>query len=347
MDAPARLGTIVGGTRYSDPATKEIRHSIDLLDLDAGPLGAGRAPDRIPLDFLAHGFAPHPRRSEAALLEKRGPGGCHVDLVARAVIRPIAPMEGHHFYGHGAFTRDAGAFLAVESQLGTGEGAISVRDPVSFAVIDTFPTYGKAPHDCVLIEDGATLAVTNGGGPFGTDALPCVTFVDVASRKLLEKREVSSPRINAGHVAITMNRAFVLVSAPRDGLAETDLGGVSLGAESGLLRRVTRPEQVTGRMIGESLSVCIHHRTRTAVVTHPYAHLISFWNLGAGALFGAFDLPHPRGVTLTLDERYFAVSFGPAASLLLIETEPLKPRTDLDCGARIFGGSHIYTWAAA
>lgn len=341
MSTPARLGTLVGGTRYADPATQAIRYCLDLLDLDSG----AAEPARIPLDFLAHGFTAHPARPEAVLLEKRGAGGAYVDLARREVLRRVAPLPGHHFYGHGAFSRDAGALFAVETELASNEGVISVRDPSSFAVVDTFPTFGEAPHDCLLIEEGRTLAVTNGGGPLGTGGTPCVTFVDVASRRLLEKLEVSDPHINAGHLAVTRDRACVVLSAPRDGLPETALGGVSVRRKGGPLRYATQPEAATRRMVGESLSVCIHEGTRTALATHPYGGLITFWNLDTGALFGALDLPHARGVTLTLDQRYFAVSFGPAASLLLIEASPLRPVMERDPGTRRFSGSHIYAWS--
>lgn len=339
--ATTRAGVLVGGTRYGESASQSIRYCLDVLDLDAG---AGAEPDRIPLDFLAHGFAAHPRRPAAALLEKRGPGGAYVDLAKREVLRPIAPMEAHHFYGHGAFTRDGGALLAVETDLASGDGVISVRDPASFAVVDTFPTFGKAPHDCVLVDEGRTLVITNGGGRVGTDALPCVSFVDVASRRLIERFEVSDPRINTGHVAIAKDGSFLVVSAPRDGLPESALGGVSVRRKGGPLRYVQEPAAATGRMVGESLSVCIHERTRTAVATHPYGDLISFWNLDTGALFATFGLPSPRGVTLTLDERWFVVSFGPAASLLLLSTQPLAPVKDPDPATRRFSGSHLYAW---
>jgi len=138
----------------------------------------------------------------------------------------------------------------------------------------------------------------------------------------------------------------VLVSAPRDGLPTSALGGVSIRPKGGELRYARRPEAATGRMIGESLSVCIHERSRVALATHPFGGLITFWNIDSGSLLAAFDLPNARGVTLTLDQRYFAVSFGPKASLMLIETSPLAPVLDRDHGARQFGGSHVYAWTA-
>jgi hypothetical protein len=120
---------------------------------------------------------------------------------------------------------------------------------------------------------------------------------------------------------------------------------VSIRLGGRAIRSVRNPRAVTDRMKGESLSVCVHEETRTALVTHPYGNFISFWNLDAGGLFGAFDLPSPRGVTLTLDRRYFAVSFGFQAGVMLIETSPLRPVKEREYGSRRFGGSHIYTWS--
>jgi hypothetical protein len=337
------LGVIVGPTRFASPRANQIVHCLDLLDLDAGDA----EPARIKLDFFAHGFALNPSRPhEAALLEKRGPGACYVDLVKRTVLRRIEPLAGHHFYGHGAFSRDGSQLFAVETNLATKDGALSVRDPISFAVVDTFPTYGKAPHDCHLIEDGATLAITNGGGPLGTSHMPCVTFVDVASRKLLEKVETTNPRVNAGHVALTAGRAFALVSAPRDGLpGETELGGVAVRPRGGPLAHLVEPKSVTSRMLGEALSVCVHEQTGIVLATHPYGHLVSCWDLRTGRPITAFGLPDARGVTLTLDRRFFVIAFGPAASHLLLDASTLRPLADRPPGARMFGGSHIYTWS--
>ena len=89
----------------------------------------------------------------------------------------------------------------------------AIRD--FFAELGAFPTYGMAPHDCHLVEGGRTLVITNGGGPVDSPFLPSVTFVDVASRALLEKHEVLDRNRNMGHVALTDNREFAVVSAPR------------------------------------------------------------------------------------------------------------------------------------
>lgn len=343
--SPAR-GVIVGPTRYLDPKTQSIHCSLDLVDLDAPAVDGRRPTERVMLTFFAHGFALSPTRPwQAALFEKRGPGGAYVDLASREVIGTLAPMSGHAFYGHGTFTRSGEALLAVEMSLETKDGIVSVRDPDDFHVLDRFPTYGAAPHDCHLIEDGRVLAITNGGGPVGDPRTPSVTLVDVSTRALLERFEVDDPGINAGHVAMTASRAFALVSAPRDGLPEdTSLGGVSLRAAGGRLVKRRTPPEVTKRFVGESLSVCVHEPSRTVLATHPYGNVATLWSLDTGTILAAIDLPSPRGVTLTLDGRSFAVSAGAQAGLLLFEASPfrLAPQNDPTLGR--FGGSHLYTW---
>lgn len=335
-------GVLVGATRAIAPSTREQRFTLDILDLDAGATLA----TRIPLDFFVHGIAFHPGRPrEAAAFEKRGTGGCALDLEAPRLGRPIPPMMGHAFYGHAAYSHDGDVLFVVESRLGSDHGAISIRDSRTFAVQGVFPTFGTAPHDCHLIEQGRTLVITNGGGPVGSASLPSVTFIDVNSCALLEKHEVFDGNRNAGHVAVAENREFAAVSAPREGLpARTSLGGVSLRRRGKPWVHMATPEAVTSRMIGESLSVVIHSPTGTVAATHPDGDMITFWSLEHSGFVGSLELPGPRGVTLTLDKRFFVVSYGDEARLLFIEPHSFRVLPDPGLGEGIFGGAHLYAW---
>ena len=340
---PRGLGVLAGASRLRDPSTGEERYSLDLLDLDASQ----PALERIPLDVFGHGLAVHPARPrEAVLFEKQGRQGRQLDLVERRVVQPIAPLPGHLFYGHGAYSLDGEALFVVETCAESREGVVSIRDARSFAVLGAFPTYGAAPHDCRLIEGGRTLAITNGGGPIGSSSSPCVTFVDVMSHKLVERHEVSGRDRNAGHLAVGRDREFAVVSAPREGLpAATSLGGVSLRARAQPCFPMTAPGVVVSRLVGEALSVTIHARSRTAVATHPDADLVTFWNLDRGALAGSLELPGPRGVAITLDERFYVVSYGDDARLMLIETEGLRPLADHRLALEALAGAHLYVLA--
>jgi hypothetical protein len=334
---------LVGSTRCVDPTSGAERYTLDLLDLDAGD----PQPARIPLDFFGHGLAIHPtRQNEAVLLEKRGRRGSVLDLAAGRVIRPIAPMNGHAFYGHAAYSSGGDALFVVETQLDSHEGAVSIRDSSTFKVLGAFPTYGMAPHDCHLVEAGRTLVITNGGGPVDSPFLPSVTFVDVSSHALLEKHEVLDRSRNSGHVALAEDREFAMVSAPRDGMAgRTSLGGVTLRQRGQPWVHMMSPDAVTSRLFGESLSVAIHGPSRTALATHPDGVLITVWSLESGGLMMRLELPGPRGVTVTLDEECYAVSYGTDARLLLIQARPFQVLSERRLAAGIFGGAHLYTWA--
>lgn len=340
-EKPRTLGVLVGATRSVHAASGQQRSTLDLLDLDEGD----PEPTHIPLDFFGHGLAIHPaRRSEAVLLEKRGSRGCVLDLAARRVVRPIAPMSDHAFYGHAAYSPAGDTLFIVETRLEGRDGSVSVRDSSTLEVLATLPTYGVAPHDCHLVDDGRTLVVTNGGGPIDSPFLPSVTFVDVASRALLEKHEVVGAG-NSGHVALADDREFAMVSAPRDGLPRaTSLGGVTLRRRGHPWARMTSPEAVTSHLVGESLSVVIHGPSRTVLATHPDSDRVTCWSLDQGRLLAQFELPGPRGVTMTLDERLFVVSYGTESRLLLVQANPLEVLAERRLASGIFGGAHLYTW---
>lgn len=342
-DTPSRLGVLVGATRLRDPTTGEERYSLDLLDLDRREAEVAR----IPLDFLGHGLAFHPTKPHlTAVFEKRGKRGCVADLTERQIVRAIKPLPGHAFYGHAAYSHTGDVLFVVESSLESCRGVVSIREPDTFATLGIFPTYGTAPHDCRLAEDGGTLVITNGGGPHNSAISPSVTFVDVHTHSLLEKHEVRDPVRNAGHVALGENHEFVLVSAPREGTPpHTTIGGVSLGARGAEWTRMDAPEAVASRLVGEALSVALHRPSRTALATHPDGNLVTLWNLQERDFVESFALPGPRGVAVTLDERFYVVSYGMEARLLFVDAQSRRPVTGADWRTGAFGGAHLSVWA--
>ena len=125
--------------------------------------------------------------------EKIGPGACVVDLENFSLEQYIEPIDGCYFYGHGMPSKDGLVTYQTETDIITKKGYIPIRDTNTLQVLDYFPTYGEKPHDCHLIENGKVMAITNGGSAIGRDEeKPSVTFVEIASRKLLEKIELDN-----------------------------------------------------------------------------------------------------------------------------------------------------------
>jgi hypothetical protein len=333
-----RRGAILGAGRFLTTDTGRMTHVLCVFDLD------GDRSRAISMDFFGHGLAFHPTdRNRVVVFEKKGPGACEVDLSAGRVTRPITTPPERAFYGHGAFSRDGAVLFATENHLETRNGLIAIRDAKTHQPLGEFPTHGQSPHDCHLIDDGKTLAITNGGGSQESEALPSVTFVDIASTRLLERLTFATPRINAGHLAVSARRDLVAISAPREGMPREALGGVTIRAGGGPFETVDRPQEVIGRMVGESLSVCIDEERRVAAVTNPDGNIVTFWDLDGRRLVKHLDLPAPRGLARTLGGGPMALSYG-QGTLVLLDPETLAPAPVPVVASSTLSGSHIFGW---
>lgn len=335
-------GVLLGGGGFT---LRNVQQShLVRLDLDAPT----SEPVRFAMGFLPHGFAFDPRDPRrVAVFEKKGPGACVMDVVSGVHERALEAGSGRQFYGHGAFSADGSLLYATESVLEEGgRGVLVVRDGRTLEALGELSTHGFSPHDCALLEDGRTMVIANGGGPFGVrgSPLPCVTYIDTSSAKLLEKITLPSPRFNAGHVAISARGDLVIVSAPREGVGpdETAPGAVTLRLGKAKPKLIEQPRAIVDRMLGETLSIAIDRDGSLALATHPLGDLVSAWSMRDGASRGAIELPVPRGVALTLDGARFAISHrsGADTQLSFFDARTLEPVGEPVPGGRITG-SHI------
>lgn len=335
-----RLGLILGGGQHvREDGT--YRYDIAAIDLDDN-----HAFGYLPIGFLAHAIVPDPvRPGMAAVFEKWGMGACEVDLRAGRVTSPISTTNDRQFYGHGAYSPDGRLLYCTETVVsGDYRGLIAVRDAVSHDYLGEFPSYGASPHDCHLVDDGCVMVITNGGGLRGGSA-PCVSWVDVQTEELLEKRELDTPDFNTGHVALTPDGELAVVSAPRKGEEKAGTGGISLST-GGALHALSEPREITARLKGETLSVCIDARRGVVAATTPDAGLLTFWDLASGRLLRRYQLRHPRGVALTRDGNCYVVSYGnPVAHMSLIDSASLEKVEGYDMEWTGITGSHIFSYS--
>lgn len=338
-----KLGTILGGCAMQSIADGSTVFGLAAMSLDR----PDPRPVTIPVTFLPHGVTPSPERPDLLLLfEKHGPGCCAVDLASREVAAVLAAPRGRQFYGHGAFSLDGSLLYCTQTDLAARQrGHIAVHDGRDLRYLGDFPSHGLSPHDCALRDDGRTLVITNGGSSAGvSDDPPCVTFVDVNTGALLARETIPDPRLNAGHLAMTLGDGLAVVSAPRDGLAPGSRGGVSLRGPRGSLRTCVEPAEVVNLMVGETLSVAIGGPHDVVATTSPIGQVVAFWSLATGELLGSLRVPNPRGVAMTLDGREFLITFGATAKVARVDTGTLRPvdvpgnRRGIPCAIT---GSHV------
>ena len=327
---------LVGGGQYVDKSESAgaSRFCLSIYPLGNEPLRL------VSLTFLPHGVARDPLDlNRIVTCEKIGPGAAVIDLSRGECTHTIDGPEARLFYGHCEFSRDGAVLYTTETYKDSHDGAIIIRDARSFEIIGEFPSFGSSPHECQIIDDGKTMVITNGGGP-SSGAAPNVAYIDIESRRLIRKEELTNRALNTGHFVIAGDGSLVVVSAPRTGLASTRPGGVSIQPANKRLRSLTRPKKVVSGMTGEALSTCIHGTT--AAVTHPDGNMVTFWSIENRNFIQRLELPKPRGVVLTKDSSRFVISFGHDASLLQIEARTLQPLNSTLRRGTYLTGSHIY-----
>lgn len=339
-----RVGVLLGGGAMRHRTTRQMIFHLGMLDLDAAEPEA----TSIPLEFLAHGITQCPHAPDRYLMfEKHGSGCCVVDLATREVVTTIQPGRSRQFYGHGAFSADGSLLYCTETDVGDhGRGYIAVRDGRDFGLLGDFPSFGVAPHDCMLSHDGSTLVVSNGGNDVGRpDQAPSVAWIDVRSQTLLERHEIPDPRVNAGHLAMTRAGDLAVVSAPRHGLdQEKCRGGIALRPRGAALTSVREPTDVLDGMLGETLSVAIHEPTRVVAATSPLGNIVAYLELDGGSLVKTHRVPNPRGIAVSLSGRELVINFGSPPRAARIDAETLVP-VDVPGNRRgylsLASGSHI------
>jgi hypothetical protein len=127
----------------------------------------------------------------------------------------FATPQGRHFFGHGLFSADGALLYTTENDFeNAAAGVIGVHDAANgYRRIGEFPSFGIDPHDMVLLADGHTLCIANGGivthPDFGRAKLdlaamqPSIAFVDSRHGTLVASHEPPAQlrRLSLRHLA--------------------------------------------------------------------------------------------------------------------------------------------------
>jgi uncharacterized protein len=346
LKAPSQtsIGTFLGGGRFQESVTGPAKFVLCKVSLNSS--GALYS-QNISAQFFPHGFAVDPtRKSRVLAFEKIGPGAAEFDLNTGQFVRAISGANGRLFYGHGVFSGDGGKLYSSETTMDSGAGVIGLRDGKTLAYLGEFPSHGAHPHDCVLVDGGKTLAVTNGGDELNGARKPNLSLIDVRTGKLLEQLAISDEAFNAGHVIVDKSGKTLVLSAPRRGFTIEQLGAIHLREKNGPLKRVGANLAIAGQIYGEALSGVIIPEHDLFVVTHPTPGLLTCWVLSSMQLRKVITLERARGVALSLDRKEFVVSNGSNAVLTRFDAKTLISLTAQVTRQTLITGSHLLNWAA-
>lgn len=191
-DSGIAAGDFIAACRRPDGG-----YSVVVLSLD------GTVLRELPLEGRGHDIALDHARGEAVVFARRpGTFALAFDIHGRREPVLFTTPANRHFYGHGFFSRDGRLLYATEHDNDTRDGLIGVYDATGgYRRVGEFPSYGIGPHEAILLADGKTLAIANGGIEThietGREKLnlstmePSLAFVDSTNGRLISQHKQS------------------------------------------------------------------------------------------------------------------------------------------------------------
>lgn len=186
-----RPGLAAGRLRYVSAARgRDDSYQIVLLTEE------GIVDRVIPLAGRGHDIAISPdARTIVAFARRPGMFAVAIDVTRRSAPHVFNSPAGRHFYGHGVFSSDGRLLYATENAFDEAAGVLGVYDvDAAFRRIGELPTHGVGPHEVLLLGDGQTLCVANGGIETHPDAgraklnidtmAPSIAFIDARTGDL-------------------------------------------------------------------------------------------------------------------------------------------------------------------
>ncbi|EXF90279.1 hypothetical protein D554_0082 [Bordetella holmesii 30539] len=159
---------------------------------------------------------------ERATVFGRQPGffALSFDLRGQRPPQVIEAAAGRHFFGHGVYLPGGRLMLATENDYDAGQGVIGIYDVSGTPRrVGEFSSGGIGPHEVILLPDGKTLCVANGGilthPDYGKLELnldtmrPSLAYLDATSGTLLENVELPARwhRLSIRHLALAADGA--------------------------------------------------------------------------------------------------------------------------------------------
>ena len=309
----------IGARRLGNGITSPFHYVASVAD------ATGHILRDIPLPARGHGFAVSPDGRHAVALARR-PG---TFAVAFSVEGPgpekvfFAP-SGRHFQGHAVFEPTGRHLFATENDFENGRGCIGVYDAADgFRRVAELPSHGIGAHELVLMPDGKTLAVANGGILTHPDSgraklniatmAPNLTYLELTTGRLQDSIAHGTGRrskLSIRHLAAFPDGRVVV--ACQDQGARTDglpLVGVHRPG-SGRIEDLTAPPDVLVSLQGYCGSVSVDRGGRLAAVTAPRGGQVLFWNTVTKELVGRTSLPDGCGVSPGPAEGTFVLTNG-------------------------------------
>jgi hypothetical protein len=296
-NAVAHAASVQDTARYLAARKRGGRFEVAVIDENGHDLLV------VPLEARGHSFAIG-RNGHKAIAFARQPGRFAVafDTDGAEAPRAFAAQPDRHFFGHGTFADSDRLLIATENDYDGERGVAGIYDVSGdLRRIGEFPTGGLDPHEAVLLPDGRTVCIANGGvlthPDYGKLELnldtmaPSLAYVDVTTGDLLEQVSLGPAlhKLAFHHLAVDAS-GTVWFGAQYHG-PKTDrppvVGRHWRGRPPELL---SGPEDVTRGLAGYVGSVAVDKSGTVVATSSPVGGTVAYWDASTGRCLGTTDL---------------------------------------------------------
>jgi hypothetical protein len=230
------------------------------------------------------------------------------DITGRIEPQVLLSPADRHFFGHGAVSADGRLLFATENDFKAGRGVIGVYDASGgYRRIGEFPCHGIGTHEAILLPDGRTLAVANGGiethPAYGRDMLnlatmePSFCFVEAATGDLLARYDLG-PRLrhlSIRHMAIAADGQIWFGAQWEGDPMETPslVGRASLDEGIALTETPAPQLHAMQRYVG---AMAASRDGSVICASAPRGGLIAYWSAETGKMLGATAFADSSGI---------------------------------------------------
>jgi len=338
------------------------------------------------LPVAAHDVEVAPDRSIGVLCSMDGEQhtAFDPDTLELAAIGPSLG-DGWHGGGHAVYL-DGGKTVILserapstpyQGNLAKHYGRLTVRDPRTLKIAETYSTHGIDPHDIRLTADGKYIVAANYGstisGKTGKFTIPrgvvqaSITVVEVSSGKLVDKRITGRGDTELRHLAAgRLDRIFAIQARygsdyadarqrAGDGVAyESDIttdpgynymSAATLKYDAASKRLSKMGDAASLELMRHGLSIRYDDKHDEAIATYPSTHHVMVFDGATGAVSNVLDtrtvgLRYPAGLTFLPDGRHYAVT-GHWENMFVFERGTHRLVRELCLYPIFFGHSHI------
>jgi hypothetical protein len=280
---------------------------------------------KIPIDFPPHTIT---RISENIIVctQKYGPNAVMIDIAKEkiALSHTYGPKDYRQYMGHCLFDEGKGVLYTTE-QIFTEridshhrKGLVSMRDPHTFKVLETYESFGYSPHDLLFTDEGE-IALCNTAdkdmpydkAEFWNEEFRNVAFINPQDFSLIRRVKMPNNFFCPGHIkkfssGLIVTGVYGHLPDLEFQWQETNWNPVVIDKEY-KTKELLQDSYIHEKMNTEHLSIAVNENAGVVAVTIPRCDSVNFWSLKDYSFLGHLKFTLPVGILVHPERGDFMV----------------------------------------